>query len=89
MFIEEPRAYVVAGSAAGRDQDPAWYLNLQSSPEVGVRIGKRSISVRARFAEENDRERLFTSFSETAKRYADYQQKTERQIPVVILEPQG
>ena len=89
MFIEEDGAYVVVGSAAGRDNHPAWFLNLQAAPEATVRVRSDNHPVRARVAEEEDRDRLFTAFSETATRYADYQAKTGRQIPVVLLERQG
>ena len=89
MFIEEEGSYAVVGSAAGRDQHPAWYLNLQAAPDASVRIGKRTRAVQARFAEGEERDRLFAAFSETAKRYAGYQAKTDRRIPVVLLERQG
>ena len=80
---------MVVGSAAGRDQHPAWYLNLAAAPEAQVRVGKQTTSVQARMAEGEERDRLFAAFAETAKRYADYQAKTERRIPVVVLEPRG
>ena len=87
MFMEEEGAYVVVGSAAGRDQHPAWYLNLQAAPEASVRIRSQHSPVRARFVAGDDRARMYGAFSETAKRYADYQAKTDREIPVVVLEP--
>jgi deazaflavin-dependent oxidoreductase (nitroreductase family) len=87
LYIDQDGSYVVVGSAAGRDRHPAWYLNLAAAPEAQVRVGKRTTSVRARTAAGEERERLFTAFAETAKRYADYQAKTERRIPVVVLEP--
>lgn len=89
MYIEESGSYAVVGSAAGRDQDPAWCLNLQASPAASVRIGTQTTAVQARFAEGEERDRLFTSFGEIATRYVGYQAKTERRIPVVMLEPQG
>ena len=87
MYIDQDGGYVVVGSAAGRDQHPAWYLNLAAAPEATVRVGTQTTSVRARMAEGEERDRLFTAFAETAQRYAGYQAKTERQIPVVVLEP--
>lgn len=87
MYIDEGGSFVVVGSAAGRDQYPAWYLNLEAAPEAGVRVGKVKTPVRARIADGEERARLFSAFAETAKRYGDYQAKTEREIPVVVLEP--
>ena len=87
MYIEENGTYAVVGSAAGRPQHPAWFLNLQASPEASVRIGKETRRVRARVADEAERDRLFGAFKTTAKRYAGYEQKTDRRIPVAILEP--
>ena len=89
LYLDQDGAYVVVGSAAGRDQHPAWYLNLAAAPEAQVRVGKQTTPVQARMAEGEERDRLFAAFAETAKRYADYQAKTERQIPVVVLEPRG
>jgi len=89
LYLEHDRGYVVVGSAAGRDRHPAWYLNLAAAPEAQVRVGKQTTSVQARVAEGEERDRLFAAFAETAKRYADYQAKTERQIPVVVLEARG
>ena len=89
MYIDEGGSFVVVGSAAGRDQHPAWYLNLEVSAAARVRVKNQTTPVRARMAEGEERERLFNAFAETAKRYADYQAKTERQIPVVVLEPQS
>ncbi len=87
MYVEENETYAVVGSAAGRPQHPAWFLNLQTSPGATVRIGKETRRVRARVADGAERERLFGAFKTTAKRYAGYEQKTARRIPVVILEP--
>ena len=88
MFIEEA-GFVVVGSAAGRDQHPAWYLNLVAEPRARVRVGKAETAVQARITGGEERDRFFTAFSETAKRYAGYQAKTDREIPVVVLERQG
>ena len=89
MYVDQDGSFVGVGSAAGRDQHPAWYLILEAAPTARVRVKKKRTDVRARMAEGEERERLFDAFTETAKRYADYQAKTDRQIPVVVLEPQA
>ena len=89
LYLDQDGSYVVVGSAAGRGRHPAWYLNLAAAPEAQVRVGTQTTSVQARIAEGEERDRLFAAFAETAKRYADYQAKTERRIPVVVLEPRG
>lgn len=79
---------VVIASKGGDPRHPAWYLNLQGQ-EAEVQIGRERRRVRARDAEGERRERLWAQMVALYPPYADYQQRTTRRIPVVVLEPAG
>lgn len=78
---------IVVASKGGIDKHPAWYLNLTDSPETDVWWQGRKRHVRARVAEGKERERLWKLMADGYPGYEDYQARTERQIPVVVLEP--
>jgi len=80
--------YVVVASKGGAPRHPAWYLNLSAQPEVELQVKDEVFPARARTAEADERERLWELMTGIWPAYDDYQSKTERQIPVVILEPQ-
>lgn len=79
--------FVIVASKGGIDRHPAWYLNLMANPETTVNWRGESHRVRAREAEGTERERLWDRMVETYRPYASYQRRTERRIPVVVLEP--
>ena len=80
---------VVVASKGGIERNPAWYLNLKADPETNAWWRGRKRRVRAREAEGSERERLWTMVVDVYPPYAAYQARTERQIPVVVLEPSG
>jgi deazaflavin-dependent oxidoreductase (nitroreductase family) len=87
---QEGDTYVVVASRGGDDTHPAWFLNLRDHPEVEVRLkGKEKEKRHARIASPEERARLWSLLTEKHKNYADYQTKTDREIPVVLLEPAG
>jgi deazaflavin-dependent oxidoreductase (nitroreductase family) len=77
---------VVIASKGGDPKHPAWYLNARGA-EAEVQIGRERRRVRARDAEGDERERLWALMVGVYPEYAEYQKKTTRQIPVVVLEP--
>ena len=79
--------YVVVGSKGGSDAPPAWLLNLQATPEVGVQIGTERFTARARVAGADERRRLWAELTRLWPNYDRYQTQTAREIPVVILAP--
>jgi deazaflavin-dependent oxidoreductase (nitroreductase family) len=85
--IEEGDDYLVAGSAGGAPRHPGWYHNLKDNPYVQVQVGGTIENRKARIAAGEERDRLWQRFTEADKRFAAYQQRTDRIIPVVILEP--
>ncbi len=78
---------VVVASQGGADEHPAWYLNLQADPRVHVQVGPREFDARARTATPEERARLWAEMTRIWPAYDDYQARTQRQIPVVVLEP--
>jgi deazaflavin-dependent oxidoreductase (nitroreductase family) len=86
-YVEDGDAVAIVTSNAGRDREPAWWLNLQAEPDAVVEIGKRERPVRARTATAAEQRRLWPQFVAGLRNYAAYQKKTDRPIVVVILEP--
>lgn len=86
MYTRHGDKLVLIASKGGDPRHPAWYLNLQGQ-EAEVQVGREHLRVRARDAEGEERERLWAEMVALWPPYADYQQKTTRRIPVVVLEP--
>jgi deazaflavin-dependent oxidoreductase (nitroreductase family) len=80
--------YLVVASRGGADQPPAWYLNLQAHPEVEVQVLGDKFPARARTATAEEKPALWRQMAGIWPDYDNYQRKTERSIPVVILERQ-
>jgi deazaflavin-dependent oxidoreductase (nitroreductase family) len=87
LTIKQGDSYLFVGSNGGHDEHPAWYLNLSADPNVSVREGKRTVRARARVASGPEREELFQKFVDVYATYADYAKATDREIPVVVVEP--
>ena len=77
---------VVVASKGGAPRHPGWYRNLRTHPEVGVQIKGDRFRARARTAGGDERERLWRRMNRVWPHYSEYQEKTEREIPVVVLE---
>jgi len=86
IFGEDGGSYVLVASQGGTPEHPDWYLNLEADPEVGVQVKADRFRARARTAEGEERERLWRSMNEIWPHYDEYQTKTARQIPVVVLD---
>ena len=80
--------YLVVASKGGSDVPPAWFLNLEADPEVQVQVRGDRFTARARTAAPEERPDMWRTMSATWPAYDDYQKKTEREIPVVVLERQ-
>ncbi len=79
--------YAIFASKAGAPTNPDWYYNLVANPDTKVEIGDETIQVHARVAEGDERQRIWTKQMANIPNFASYEEKTDRQIPVVILEP--
>jgi deazaflavin-dependent oxidoreductase (nitroreductase family) len=80
-------SYFVIASKGGAPQHPGWYRNLLANPEVEVQVGTAKFNAQARTATGEERARLWLKALEFWPLYADYQKKTAREIPVVVLDP--
>jgi deazaflavin-dependent oxidoreductase (nitroreductase family) len=76
----------IFGSKAGAPTHPAWYHNLLANPDLTVELGTDTVPMRARVAEPDERERIWSRQKEIMPGFADYEANTTRVIPVVILE---
>jgi deazaflavin-dependent oxidoreductase (nitroreductase family) len=85
IFGEAGTGYVVVASKGGAPTHPAWYLNLEANPEVTVQIKGDKFAARAHTADAAERASLWPLMVGIYGPYADYQKKTDRQIPVVVL----
>jgi deazaflavin-dependent oxidoreductase (nitroreductase family) len=79
--------YVIFASKGGAPTNPDWYHNLTAHPEVLIEVGTQTINVVADEATGEERERLFRARAERSPQFGEYQTKTDRLIPVIILTP--
>ena len=89
MYRAVGDGYAVFASKAGAPTNPDWYHNLRANPRVRAEIGTGTVQLAARVAEGEERERIWSAQKQEYPGFADYERKTDRQIPVVILEPVG
>ncbi len=87
LYIPDGKDIVIVGSKGGFPKHPAWFHNLQAHPDTTVQIGSERRPVHAHVATPEERERLWPIAVKAYKTYEDYQARTDRQIPLVILEP--
>jgi deazaflavin-dependent oxidoreductase (nitroreductase family) len=84
-YIPDGDDIVVVASKGGAPQHPAWFLNLSAHPEVDVVQGRQNRKMTARQATPEEKARLWPVVTDTYKGYAGYQERTDRDIPLVIL----
>jgi deazaflavin-dependent oxidoreductase (nitroreductase family) len=86
MYQQVDGGYAVFASKGGAPSNPDWYHNLLADPKVTAEIGTSTVELIARVAEGGERERIWTAQKTAYPGFADYERKTTRQIPVIILE---
>ncbi|MGH2864111.1 MAG: nitroreductase family deazaflavin-dependent oxidoreductase [Solirubrobacteraceae bacterium] len=86
MYLPDEERMVIFASKAGAPTNPAWYHNLLANPSATVEVGTESFQVDASIASGEQREELYRRQAELHPQFADYAQKTTREIPVVVLE---
>lgn len=86
IFRPDGERYVVVASKGGAPEHPSWFLNLQEHPEAEVQVRGEQVPVRARVADGEEHDRLWRLMTEVWPDYDGYQQRTDRPIPVVVLE---
>ena len=86
LYQQHGGDYLIVGSKGGWDHPPAWYLNLEANPEVGVQVKDDRFRARARTATAEEKPEMWKTMTAAWPAYDDYQANTEREIPVVMLE---
>jgi deazaflavin-dependent oxidoreductase (nitroreductase family) len=89
VYATDGDNYVVFGSKAGAPTHPDWFHNLVANPDVTIEVGTETVPHRARVAEGEEHERLWSRQKQAMPGFADYEAGTTRRIPVVVLEPAG
>jgi deazaflavin-dependent oxidoreductase (nitroreductase family) len=85
--VQEDGRVVLVASYGGDDRHPSWYLNLRDNPEVELTLEGRTRAMKARTASPEEKAELWPRVVAAHKGYAQYQTRTDREIPLVILEP--
>ena len=88
IYGKEGNGFVIVASKGGAPQHPAWFLNLRDHHEVRFQVGNKKYRGRARIATGGEHHKLYAMMTGIFAPYRDYQAKTAREIPVVVLEPQ-
>jgi deazaflavin-dependent oxidoreductase (nitroreductase family) len=89
VYTRDGVRYVVIASKGGAPTNPDWYHNLIANPECTVEVGPQKFRARAVVTEADERKRLYAAQAAMMPGFAEYQRKTTRQIPVIVLEPIG
>jgi deazaflavin-dependent oxidoreductase (nitroreductase family) len=86
VFFEDGERLVLIGSKGGAPSDPHWWQNLKSHPEALVQVGAEKRRMRARLASTEERARLWPRVKRENPAYAEYEKRTTREIPVILLQ---
>ena len=81
--------YAVVASLGGAPRHPSWYLNLVATPECQIQVGRAQMTAKARTAPDRERENVWRALVELFPEYEKMQARTQRRIPVVVIEPTG
>ncbi len=86
-YLEDDGRYLIFASKAGAPTNPDWYHNLMAHPKTKIELGSDTVDVTAEEITGEERDRLFARQVERSPQFGEYQEKTDRQIPVVALTP--
>jgi deazaflavin-dependent oxidoreductase (nitroreductase family) len=87
VYLADGDNWVIFASKGGAPNNPGWYHNLKAQPAVAIEIGDDTVDVTAEEATGDERERLYSIQEEQQPQFAEYAQKTDRKIPVIVLKP--
>ena len=87
LYLEDGENLVIVASKGGMSHHPVWYLNVEANPDVEVEIGAQRRKMRARRASDDEKAKLWPRLIAMYRDYDDYQARTDRNIPVVLLSP--
>lgn len=88
-YFEDDGRYVVIASKGGAPSHPAWYHNLKANPHASIEVGTKQLDVTASEATGEERDRLYHAQAQRFPQFSEYEQKTDRKIPVMVLTPAG
>jgi F420H(2)-dependent quinone reductase len=86
-YLKDGDDYVIVASKGGYPRNPAWFHNLMANPDTTIQVGSKRLAVHARVARHDERARLWPEIVDLYEGYRGYQERTDREIPLVILEP--
>ena len=89
VYLPDGDRYVIFASKGGAPENPAWYHNLKAKPETKIEVGDESVEVEVQEASGDERDRLYEAQVAVMPQFAEYAEKTDRQIPVLVLTPKG
>jgi F420H(2)-dependent quinone reductase len=89
LYVEDGPDIVLVASKGGFPKNPAWFHNLMANPDTTVQVGTERRAVHARVATQEEYDRLWEKAVHSYGGYEDYRARTDRQIPLVVLEPRG
>jgi deazaflavin-dependent oxidoreductase (nitroreductase family) len=89
VYMPDGERLIIVASKGGHPRDPAWMHNLRANPDTEVQIGSRRMQVHAREARGEERRQLWPKAAAYNRHWGNYQKRTERTIPLVVLEPRG
>ena len=87
LYVDDGDRFAIVASNAGDDRPPAWLLNLRKHPAAEIQVGTRRIAVISHEASAAESEQLWPKLLSSYKYYSDYRTRTQRDIPIVVLEP--
>jgi deazaflavin-dependent oxidoreductase (nitroreductase family) len=89
VYLPDGDRYVIFASKGGAPENPAWYHNLKAKPDTKIEVGDESVEVEVQEASGDERDRLYEAQVAVMPQFAEYAEKTDRQIPVLVLTPKG
>lgn len=89
VYLPDGERYLVFASKGGAPDHPAWYHNIKANPDVTIEVGTETIRARAEEVTGDERDRLYARQAAARPTFAEYEQKTDRKIPVIALTPVG
>ena len=89
VYLPDGDHYVIFASKGGAPENPAWYHNIKAKPDAKIEVGEQTVEVEVQEAHGDERERLYAAQVAVMPQFAEYAEKTDRLIPVLVLSPKG
>jgi deazaflavin-dependent oxidoreductase (nitroreductase family) len=89
VYLPDGDHYVIFASKGGAPENPAWYHNIKAKPDATIEVGEETVEVEVQEAQGDERERLYAAQVAVMPQFAEYAEKTDRLIPVLVLSPKG